>query len=85
MIKQAEAGWEKHHASHPYGVADPSRVEFVGGSFFDGGDGEQEETASSSNCQSRKEGKGSRRCAKGAAVSRSSSFRQGQGPPAHLK
>ena len=36
VIKQAEAGWEKHHASHPYGVADPSRVEFVSGSFFDG-------------------------------------------------
>jgi hypothetical protein len=32
----AQEGWQAHHTEHSDGVAATDRIEFVGGSFFDG-------------------------------------------------
>jgi len=37
VTEAAEKGWQVHHEKHSSGVAPLERIEFVGGSFFDGG------------------------------------------------
>jgi hypothetical protein len=39
VTKSAKEGWAAHHAGRAWGAVPMERVEFLGGSFFDGGRG----------------------------------------------